>query len=239
MFAGIKYIINVADKGKAKTQPEFYEKEGIFYLDCGFEDREDKKELLETYNFLKSRLNFIFNKEHAVLIHCNQGRNRCRKKFFIFFNGFEICFFCYRICFFLMFFRSVAICLLYAMEYKNMSLLDAYNHLKEIRFPHLTDVCTNASFQLVCTEKEIQMGRTEINTIATWPGSRNTNGYIRDRACKLKGEQKGSEVTDKRSRSTKPSVSAPPVSTKGATPPGAVKMILHVYPVIKNVYVMF
>ena len=125
-------------------------------------------------------------------------------------------------------FRSVAICLLYAMEFKNMSLLDAYNHLKEIRSSQLQDVCTNVSFQRVCTENELVMGRTDINTIATWPGSRNSTGFVRARACKSKVEQKGSEVTDKRSRSTKPFVSTAPVSTKGATPQGAVKMILLV-----------
>ena len=125
-------------------------------------------------------------------------------------------------------FRSVAICLLYAMEFKNMSLLDAYNHLKEIRSSQLQDVCTNVSFQRVCTENELVMGRTDINTIATWPGSRNSTGFVRARACKSKVEQKGSEVTDKRSRPTKPFASTPPVSTKGATPQGAVKMILLV-----------
>ena len=114
-------------------------------------------------------------------------------------------------------FRSVAICLLYAMEFKNMSLLDAYNHLKEIRSSQLQDVCTNVSFQRVCTENELVMGRTDINTIATWPGSRNSTGFVRARACKSKVEQK---------RSTKPFVSTAPVSTKGATPQGAVKLIL-------------
>ena len=126
--------------------------------------------------------------------------------------------------FFLMFFRSVAICLMYALDFTNMSLLDAYIHLKEIRSSQLTDVCTNEAFQRACNEKEIQAGRTSHNTIPGWAGSRNEGGHLKDRACKTKG----SEVTDKRSRSTKPFVSTAPVSTKGATPQGAVKMILLV-----------
>ena len=130
--------------------------------------------------------------------------------------------------FFLMFFRSVAICLMYALEFTNLSLLDAYLHLKEIRSSQLPDVCTNEAFQRACNEKEIQLGRTSHNTIPGWAGSRNEGGYLKDRACKSKVEQKGSEVTDKRSRSTKPFGSTAPVSTKGATPQGAVKMILLV-----------
>lgn len=126
--------------------------------------------------------------------------------------------------FFLMFFRSVAICLMYALEFTNLSLLDAYLHLKEIRSSQLTDVCTNEAFQRACNEKEMQLGRTSRNTIPGWAGSRNEGGHLKDRACKTKG----SEVTDKRSRSTKPFVSTAPVSTKGATPQGAVKMILLV-----------
>jgi hypothetical protein len=126
--------------------------------------------------------------------------------------------------FFLMFFRSVAICLMYALDFTNMSLLDAYIHLKEIRSSQLTDVCTNEAFQRACNEKEIQLGRTSHNTIPGCAGSRNEGGHLKDRACKTKG----SEVTDKRSRSTKPFVSTAPVSTKGATPQGAVKMILLV-----------
>ena len=126
--------------------------------------------------------------------------------------------------FFLMFFRSVAICLMYALEFTNLSLLDAYRHLKEIRSSQLTDVCTNEAFQRACNEKEMQLGRTSRNTIPGWAGSRNEGGHLKDRACKTKG----SEVTDKRSRSTKPFVSTAPVSTKGATPQGAVKMILLV-----------
>ena len=126
--------------------------------------------------------------------------------------------------FFLMFFRSVAICLMYALEFTNLSLLDAYLHLKEIRSSQLPDVCTNEAFQRACNEKEIQLGRTSRNTIPGLAGSRNEGGHLKDRACKTKG----SEVTDKRSRPTKPFVSTPPVSTKGATPQGAVKMILLV-----------
>lgn len=83
-FTEIKYIINVADKVKAKTQPEFVEKGGIFYLNTGFADRQDTKALLETYLFLKDKLKLIFEKEKAVLIHCDQGRNRCRKSFLFF-----------------------------------------------------------------------------------------------------------------------------------------------------------
>ena len=126
--------------------------------------------------------------------------------------------------FFLMFFRSVAICFMYALEFTNLSLLDAYLHLKEIRSSQLTDVCTNEAFKRACNEKEMQLGRTSRNTIPGWAGSRNEGGHLKDRACKTKG----SEVTDKRSRSTKPFVSTAPVSTKGATPQGAVKMILLV-----------
>ena len=99
-FTEIKYIINVADKVKAKTQPEFVERGGIFYLNTGFADRQDTKALLETYLFLKDKLKLIFEKEKAVLIHCDQGRNRCRKSFLFFFNGFQICCLCYQISFF-------------------------------------------------------------------------------------------------------------------------------------------
>ena len=100
-FTGIKYIINVADKPKAKNQPEFYQKGGIFYLDSGFEDREeDTKELLATYNFLKSKLNYIFSKKHAVLIHCNQGRNRCRKSSLFFLLVFRSVFYVIKSVFF-------------------------------------------------------------------------------------------------------------------------------------------
>jgi hypothetical protein len=110
------------------------------------------------------------------------------------------------------------------LDFTNMSLLDAYIHLKEIRSSQLTDVCTNEAFQRACNEKEMQLGRTSHNTIPGWAGSRNEGGHLKDRACKTKG----SEVTDKRSRSTKPFVSTAPVSTKGATPQGAVKLILFV-----------
>ena len=121
--------------------------------------------------------------------------------------------------FFLMFFRSVAICLMYALDFTNMSLLDAYIHLKEIRSSQLTDVCTNEAFQRACNEKEIQLGRTSHNTIPGWAGSRNEGGHLKDRACKTK-DMKGSEASKERLRRAD---TAHPLPTKGATPPGAVK----------------
>ena len=53
-------------------------------MNTGFADRQDTKALLETYLFLKDKLKLIFEKEKAVLIHCDQGRNRCRKSFLFF-----------------------------------------------------------------------------------------------------------------------------------------------------------
>ena len=91
-FTAIKYIINVEDKAKAKTKPDFYEKEGIFYLDTGFEDRQDTQGLLDTYTFLKGRLQNIFENKNAVLIHCDQGCNKWRK-IYLFIKCFSYLFF--------------------------------------------------------------------------------------------------------------------------------------------------
>ncbi len=110
------------------------------------------------------------------------------------------------------------------MHWTNLSLLDAYLHLKKIRSPQLLDVCTNEAFQRACNEKEIQAGRTSHNTSPGWAGSRNEGGHLKDRACKTK-DMKGSEASKERLRRAD---TAHPLQTKGATPPGAVKMILHV-----------
>ena len=76
--------------------------------------------------------------------------------------------------------------MLYAMEYKRITLLDAVN---KIRTSRRCDVCTNSHFQRCLNKKELDLLGLEKNTILSWEGAVAEEGRRPQRFAKTKATE--------------------------------------------------